>query len=341
MIDPGHTAALARRGYPVVFLTAAHTFAPWRGYDKLSIPQEFRRGRYVIGKVYGYDEFGAADTSVSFDLALSAIHPTLDVALLTIAEPAATPNSTSASGRVGKPAVGGHRTGEAFLAMARSRGLARPLPLARARVGVRASLNGFRGRGALGEPNLFSDPEAMQRLPAEERARLERLSANAVGAQDACGTTLTVEGVVADAEFGAVLGAAAAAASTTSQIFSGMSGAPLVVYSATQNEDEVAPLVPSDRPGSSDQAEATAAAGRVVGLLSHCTVKKDDGGESVRFVPATEIDTWLRTLFLSESLDLDAATAAKSRVGGVSEEEAAAARSLLQDAAAQRVPPMK
>nr|CCC89572.1 unnamed protein product [Trypanosoma congolense IL3000] len=69
-----------------VLLTAKHTFVPWKYTDpqKLKIPEEFRKTRFVIGRLYLPDDEGRAVGSRTVDLQLMALHPSLDIALVAV-----------------------------------------------------------------------------------------------------------------------------------------------------------------------------------------------------------------------------------------------------------------
>lgn len=79
-----------RERAPYVFLTAAHTFVPWNfmsgGSEKaLKIPVEFRKSRFVVGTLFGFDpQTFVANPAQRFQLKLVALHPTLDVAMLSM-----------------------------------------------------------------------------------------------------------------------------------------------------------------------------------------------------------------------------------------------------------------
>jgi hypothetical protein len=86
----------------VFFLTSAHTFLPWahmKSAAELKIPLEFRKPRFVIGRVFlpmGHlDGSRAVERRLWYSAALSAVHPSLDVALLS-ATAAAPPASGAA-----------------------------------------------------------------------------------------------------------------------------------------------------------------------------------------------------------------------------------------------------
>lgn len=196
-IDPDKFAGPRSKQFSHCFLTAAHTMGPWRIHPQITIPEEYRRHRFVQGKVMMYDEFGNIDTAKTVEVSLSAVHPTLDVALLTI------PNADEA---------------QRFDKLAKANELNQFKSLGTSARGDVLYLNGFRGRGSFGQVTGEEDIERMKRLTEAERAKVEREMSRAVGQQDPVSTTLVAlndhQGVVTHGKVGA-----------------GMSGAPCLLRS--------------------------------------------------------------------------------------------------------------
>lgn len=190
------TEALRRRA-PHLLLTSAHTFQPWSYMTdptKLKIPNEYRKPRYVIGRAFLYDAVGTVQGTDRFQLALSAVHPTLDIALL---------------------AMHGVDS-DAFTTLAKQRSALHRWKLAEEdpAIGRSVTIAGFRGRGQLGELDT-SDPHTLEKLsPADREALLLDMKA-VEGKQEGCVAGLSVvrRGV---------------ALPTHRTCYNGMSGAPCV-----------------------------------------------------------------------------------------------------------------
>ena len=151
------------------FLTCAHTFLPWNFVkvekpEDVTIPVEFRKQRFVIGKLFLFNEYGQAQKQHAFSLQLVAVNEELDVALLTMPLTEA----------------------DAFRGAARSRQLDKFHTLHDGDVPVGSSLSlvGFRGVGRLGEVES-TDLRAIKAMTAIEREELTLLFANAEGRQEA------------------------------------------------------------------------------------------------------------------------------------------------------------
>ena len=79
----GNGAGLNR--YKYCFLTCGHTMAPWRVIPQVQIPESSRKHRFIQATMNLPNlDTGAVDKSKEFKLSLSKVHPTLDVALLTL-----------------------------------------------------------------------------------------------------------------------------------------------------------------------------------------------------------------------------------------------------------------
>ena len=110
LVEPP-TPQLDERTRGMALLTAAHTVLPWAYLDakasrELKLPEEFRKSRYVVGRVYLPDAEGNAQRGAWYPVKLSALHPTLDVGLLSMGAPSAVPATTAAgSGNSGNGKV--------------------------------------------------------------------------------------------------------------------------------------------------------------------------------------------------------------------------------------------
>lgn len=177
--------------HTTVMLTAKHTFLPWMFVDqteKVKIPEEYRKIRYVVGKVYDPLTLGTKEL-VSEEVRVVSTHPTLDAALLVVRSSRVL-NFNSAD----------------------------RLQLNYGTVEARsAEIVGFRGEGVLGEMDTLNS-RLLEKLPAEERNRLLKLMENVEGRQ--VETRANVEIITSD---GMCKGM-----STKDRCFHGMSGAPLV-----------------------------------------------------------------------------------------------------------------
>ena len=187
---------------PLVFLTAAHTFLPWKYMPEkdsaeLKIPLEFRKPRFTIGKIYLADELGSACAGQHFPISLTAVHPTLDVALLTMSS----------------------IDGDAFSAQANRRSLLARYELLEddPPTGSQLCVTGFRGRGKLGEVDTSAHQTVSSLAKGEQEALLRDMS-NVEGKQDLTSSGLSVVG-------------RGVASYTHALCFSGMSGSPVLLTS--------------------------------------------------------------------------------------------------------------
>ncbi|EPY34440.1 hypothetical protein STCU_01583 [Strigomonas culicis] len=174
-----------------LLLTAKHTFLPWLyvdAADKVKIPEEFRKSRYVIGKLYDPRTLGTTPL-VSEEVGIASIHPTLDAALLVA-----------------------QQRGEEKIAFTKRLTL-------NYEVGptTTAEIVGFRGEGQLGELDTL-DSNLLEKLPVEERNKLLKLMENVEGRH--VETRTSVEIVTPE---GMCRGLTA-----KDRCFHGMSGAPLI-----------------------------------------------------------------------------------------------------------------
>lgn len=153
-------------------LTAKHTFVPWQFTDpqRLKVPEEYRRTRFVIGRLYIPDSEGKAVASLSVDLKLVAMHPTADVAVLVAKVP--TSVASVAAGTASRSAVSERFDAHAELER-RANAVGGGLTLAPEdpQKGSVCSVAGYRGTGLLGKLDTF-DPDLLDRLSETERGQL-------------------------------------------------------------------------------------------------------------------------------------------------------------------------
>jgi len=196
LIEPP-TAEIRNRA-PAIFLTAAHTFIPWKYSSnpaELKIPADFRKPRYCTGNICLYDGDGRSSNTEKFAVHLAAVHPTLDVALLTLSL----------------------QDCDAFLSRVYQRQLWHCFRLMPAScpfpIGSPVTITGFRGRGRIGELDTLNE-EVVKRLSKEDQAALLREMTPIEGKQDgvSCGLCVTGTGVAQQTHF---------------QCYNGMSGAPV------------------------------------------------------------------------------------------------------------------
>lgn len=262
--------------HEVLLLCAAHTMTPWRLY-KLNIPDDWCKGRYVIGKALMYDAFGAGDAARLFDVGLVGVHPTLDVALLRVAKPA----EFRAACRAGPRGDEGDHN-DTFAATRLVPSPTEP---------TNGTFVGFRGRGSLGDV-AAPDEEAVKKMSAAEKQQLQEQHRNAVGRQDATQLnvalvaeppTVAVPRLRTSEDEGHVDAAASPASSVYSRAvisgvgrgYAGMSGSPLFSGGSL--------LAPAD--GVRDAH----------GLLFQAGLQEARDSE-VLYVPSEPITEWLQTL---------------------------------------------
>lgn len=191
-----------------LFLTAKHTFTPWdftKNSSDIKIPEDYRKARYTVGRIYTYAEDSGDAAAAPFEeLSLVSLHPTCDVALLSL--------------RYWPPVSS---TANRFVS-------ASALPLLPAgrvlREGTAATVEGFRGTGRLGELDTF-DPSLLQTLtPAEREVLLKELK--------------SVEGrqtrVVTDVAIVDPIGKCCGVGEAHRACYHGMSGGPVVVRVASE-----------------------------------------------------------------------------------------------------------
>ncbi|KEG07120.1 hypothetical protein DQ04_10831030 [Trypanosoma grayi] len=203
-----HTTASGRR----YLLSAKHTFAPWqyvKDPERLKIPEDCRKTRFIIGRLYLPDKEGHALASSSMELQLVALHPTLDVALLALKAPSPASAGASVHAVLGEVE---RRADAAGSGLALS-----PIDPATSTTCVVA---GYRGAGSLGLLDTF-DPDLLQKLPAAQRDELLSKLRCVEGEQVAA---------VAQVE---VLHASGMCRAVQGRCYHGMSGAPVLVDEGT------------------------------------------------------------------------------------------------------------
>ncbi len=188
-----------RNKAPLIFLTSAHTFLPWqfmpeKDSAELKIPVEFRKPRFTVGRVFLADELGSACPGQRFPISLMAVHPTLDVALLTMSSV----------------------DGDAFATQASTRGLLERFELCEEDppVGAQLCVTGYRGRGLLGEVDSTTH-SSVSGMTKEQQEVLMREMASVEGKQDATSS-------------GLVVAARGVGVYTHALCYSGMSGSPVL-----------------------------------------------------------------------------------------------------------------
>lgn len=173
-VHPSVLTESLRSRYPVILLTAAHTFVPWN-FLKLGLPEDFCKARYIVVRLYAYDDLGAARPDVYVDARLVATHPVADLAAISVKDLGTWESFLSkhndASSTPGCENVLNHS-------------LVVPDGV------TQATMMGFRGRGVLGDAENV-DLERLKALPADERHALQAKYVHAVGQQDAFSTTVT------------------------------------------------------------------------------------------------------------------------------------------------------
>lgn len=186
-----------RQRAPITFLTSAHTFLPWhfvKDPKELKIPDEFRRPRYVVARLFMFDEHGAVLSGQWFPLTFSAVNKDRDMALLTMAP----------------------RDYDAFVTAAKSRGLLKEFALMKEPLfDGSVTITGYRAQGMLGTLDTL-DPGAMKGFSKEQQEALLKEMEHPEGKQEAttCGMKTTdVRGI-------GVL--------THGRAYNGMSGAPVL-----------------------------------------------------------------------------------------------------------------
>ncbi|RNE95906.1 putative serine protease PepD [Trypanosoma rangeli] len=89
LLKTAHGAAASGKQF---FLSTQHTIALWQFIadpTRLTIPEVYRKTRFVVVRLYLPDSDGRAITGSKVDLHLVSLYPSLDVALLVLKSPAA------------------------------------------------------------------------------------------------------------------------------------------------------------------------------------------------------------------------------------------------------------
>lgn len=200
---------------PQLLLTAKHTFAPWdyaKDASQLKIPEDYRKLRFVVGRMYRPNEEGQSVAAQAVGLRLLSQHPTLDVAVLAVdtVGDAAGGSPTTASSAASSPASSAVVFESALPLCTTTR-----YPAA-----SHGCLLGYRGVGRLGELDTL-DASLLQRLPPSEREALLKDLQDIEGKQIRAETTVSVLD-----EKGMCKGTG-----DQEKCFHGMSGGPLITTS--------------------------------------------------------------------------------------------------------------
>lgn len=226
------------------FLTAKHTFAPWdhtKDAASMKIPEEFRKQRYVIARLYNTDpqhQRALRDSYVHATLVAS--HPTLDVSLLSVSRQASfacSPASSSVGGVPQQKTETASTNTTSKTPGSSDTGFSGPVSCAdvfrealtlsphisqQRAEGNTATFFGFRGEGRLGQLDTF-DASLLQKLPPQERDALLQDLKDVEGKQVSSQCTVQILSHLG----------AAAAAKPGEECYHGMSGCPLI---CPQNE---------------------------------------------------------------------------------------------------------
>lgn len=179
-----------RGGDPFLVLSVAHNFAPWRVKEwKLNIPDDWRKARYITANIYQYDANGSCLKDTACKMQMEAVHPTLDLALLSIPDTGSFVRQVAvAAAATGHDDDFNRRLGQFKFAPLLP--LSSPfLPSSSASLPsnkpeeILVDAIGFRGRGALGDTRMDGE-EATRKISAEERQKLIDEHRHAVGRQD-------------------------------------------------------------------------------------------------------------------------------------------------------------
>lgn len=176
------TAAGNSTASPPLLLTAKHTFAPWdyaKDASQLKIPEDYRKLRFVVGRMYHTNEEGQSVAAGKVGLQLVSQHPHLDVAVVAVDTRANVDNASTT----------------AFDASTSSSAVVFDTPLALSTTRYPASsgglIVGYRGLGRLGELDTL-DPSLLQRLPLKEREALLQDLQDIEGKQVWATTTVSI-----------------------------------------------------------------------------------------------------------------------------------------------------
>lgn len=153
------------------FLTAKHTFAPWQytqDPESLKIPHKFRKLRFVTCRMYLPSTDGGACVNAYASVQLSSIHPTDDIAVLSISN-----THLDAVHFCAAPALQLSYSTRDY------------------EKGSRGTIVGYRGVGKLGELDTFS-PSLLQSLPPEEQEALLKDLQDVEGKQELAQTDVEI-----------------------------------------------------------------------------------------------------------------------------------------------------
>jgi hypothetical protein len=272
----------ARASDPLLLLSVAHNIAPWRVKEwKLNIPDDWRRLRNIIGNVYQCDAFGACLKDSACRVTVEAMHPTLDLALLSIPD---------AGGFVRQVATAAAATGDDDDFNQRL-SYFRLQPLGGAAAGKELLVDaiGFRGRGSLGDTRIDGEA-ATKALAPEERHRMVEEHRHAVGKQDVHVFSFVPE-LASGAGASSALHPTGNGRGIVGSPFIGMSGSPVIARGSSD--------------ATADGCRVRSAAGIFYGgelapatplLASTDPASPAPRGSLARFVPAEDIIEFLESV---------------------------------------------
>ncbi|KAG8344919.1 hypothetical protein TRVL_04257 [Trypanosoma vivax] len=199
-------------------LTAKHTFVPWMYVadpKRLKVPEEYRKIRFVVGRLYLPSAEGRALASHAMELQLVAVHPTMDVALLSVKEPQKhiAEASVSSGGN-------GFDVFSEFKRRVESAEGGLDFAAENPKKGDKCLITGYRGVGKLGLLDTF-DPDLLQQVSEVERNELLEAMRHAEGKQESATTTVEV------------LDSTGMCRTVVGCCYHGMSGAPVLVKDNT------------------------------------------------------------------------------------------------------------
>jgi len=145
-------------------VTARHNLVPWEYFPESKLPEDLRKARYIIAKAFTYNEVtGDVNSKTSFDLRLCAMHPTKDIALLSVKDD---------EQRFIQSLCELNMFGTAHL---EEDGIP----------GMDCVLLGFKGKGQFGDPNNPQMLEKIKKMSKEEQHALAAQYRDAAGSQEA------------------------------------------------------------------------------------------------------------------------------------------------------------